>query len=550
MLSSVFAKTLLDRWRGVSIAVASLALMLLLAMAAYQQIDLAVYDSLPEAMRTLMGIPAGADFASLSFGVIFSSYGALTMGGVMIAVGAAAIAGEEAAGTIGTLLGNPVSRTHVLLSKAAALVTLATAGTLALWVAGLLVPVILDVDTAGLQVGAFSVHFALSALFYGSLALAVGAWTGRRGSAAGVAAGVMVLSFFAVGLLPFVAGWEDLARAFPWYYLAGSDPLMSGVDWAHVAVLGGATVALLGLALVGINRRDLRSRSVGVTLLDRLRANPMTRRVADRIGGSARVSSIWVKTASEHQVTLVIVATAMFAMMGVAMGPMFNGMTSLTRDLGDTIPESMLIFFGGGDLASPEGWYQVETFGMMAPLAVILVTVAVGAKALAGEEEKRTIALLLGNPVSRRRVVAEKAFALVVSGAVVGLAIFTGVTIGSWLGNLGMSVGNIAATSLLATLVGLVFGALALLMSAATGLVRLAVFVPVGASVAFHVMDSLAKLNDAPWGRLSPFHYYLGGDPLTTGMAWGPGALLAGLAAALTALAVPAFERRDLRQTG
>ncbi len=550
MLASVFARTLHERWRGVAVAVASLALMLLLAMAAYREIDLGVYDSLPDALRTLMGIPPGADLASLAFGVIFSSYGALAMGGMTISIGAAAIAGEEAAGTIGTLLGNPVSRAHVLLSKAASLVALVTLGTALLWGAGLLVPLILDVNTAGLQISAFSLHFALSALFYGFLALAVGAWTGSRGLASGVASGVMVVSFFAVGLLPFVPGWEDLARAFPWYYLGASEPLLNGVDWAHVAVLAGSAVALLGVALVGINRRDLRSRTVGVTLLDRLRANPTTRRLADRIGGSARVSRIWVKTASEHQVTIVIVAAAMFWMMGVAMGPLFNGMNVLARDLGDTIPESLLIFFGGGDLTTPEGWFQIETFGMMAPLAVILVTVAVGAKALAGEEERRTIALLLGNPVSRRRVVAEKALSLVVSGAIVGLSIFAGVAIGSWIGGLGMEVGNIAAASLLATLVGLVFGALALLLSAATGLVRVAIFVPVGASVAFHVMDSLARLNDAPWGRLSPFHYYLGADPLQKGLDWGSGALLAALAAALIAVAVPAFDRRDLRQTG
>lgn len=38
---------------------------------------------------------------------------------------------------------------------------------------------------------------------------------GRSGRAAGATAGVMVLSFFAVGIFPLVEGWEDLAKAFP-----------------------------------------------------------------------------------------------------------------------------------------------------------------------------------------------------------------------------------------------------------------------------------------------------------------------------------------------
>ena len=48
----------------------------------------------------------------------------------------------------------------------------------------------------------------------------------------------------------------------------------------------------------------------------------------------------------------------------------------------------------------------------------------------------------------------------------------------------------------------------------------------------------------------SPFSYYLGSDPLNNGMAWGDAAILAGVTILLVALAYPAFQRRDLRQTG
>ena len=79
--------TVRRRWRGVTIAAVSLAAMLPLAMAAYRSIDIALYDNLPEALRTLMGVPAGADIATLAYSVVFSSYGALTVAGVAIAVG-------------------------------------------------------------------------------------------------------------------------------------------------------------------------------------------------------------------------------------------------------------------------------------------------------------------------------------------------------------------------------------------------------------------------------------------------------------------------------
>ncbi len=545
---AVTAMTLRERWRGVTIATASLAAMLLLAMAGYRSMDIGIYDNLPEVMRAIVGIPEGADFAGLAYAVIFGSYGALTLGGLSIAIGASLIAGEESKGTLGLLLGNPVGRQRLLAAKASGLVALVVTSTLALWAAALAAPLVLDVSVTGMHVGAFSVHFAASALFYGFLALAIGAWTGSRGAASGGATAVMVVGFFATGLLPLVSGVEDLAKAFPWYYLGASQPLLHGVDRAHVAVLLGGSAVLGAVAAVGLARRDLRNRTVGTTLLDRLRTHPMTRTIADRIAGSARVSRIWVKTASEHQALLVVVTAAMFWMLGVMMGPIFAGIRALPIDIANVLPKTMLTFFGGGDLSSPEGYYQVETFGMMMPIAVVLVAVAVGAKALAGEEESRTMAVLLANPVPRGRVVLEKMLTMVLYAVVVGVATAAGVTAGSLIAGLGMDVGHIAATCLLGTLVGLVFGALALLLSAATGLVRIATGIPAGAAVGFHVLNSLGQINEAWWGRLSPFHYYLNSDPLVNGMDWAGGLLLAAVTVILLALAVPAFARRDLRQ--
>ncbi len=79
------------------------------------------------------------------------------------------------------------------------------------------------------------------------------------------------------------------------------------------------------------------------------------------------------------------------------------------------------------------------------------------------------MALLLSNPIPRSRIVLEKAAAMVLFGITVGVATFAGVALGSVLGDLGMSIGNIAATATLQVLVGVVFGALALALSAGTG---------------------------------------------------------------------------------
>jgi ABC-2 type transport system permease protein len=314
-LANVYTKTAAERWRAMVIGSLTMVAFLLMAMAVYRDIDLSIYTNLPEVFRSVVGIEQDEGVAGLAYNAVYSSYAALVIFSVTVAIGAGAIAGEERRGTFGLLLASPVSRTRVLISKAAVLVTMAALGIGLLWAGGLVVPRVLDVNVTDPDVGALLVHMFAGALFFGFLALAVGAWSGNNGLAIAVAAGIMVLSFFAVGLLPLVEGLEDLVKALPWYYYSGSDPLVNGIDWGHIAVLLLGTVLLGAMALIGVNRRDLRESSTPVTLTDRLRSLPLTGAMVDRLAGSARVSSIWTKTASEHQGLLLVVCVSMLALM-------------------------------------------------------------------------------------------------------------------------------------------------------------------------------------------------------------------------------------------
>jgi ABC-2 type transport system permease protein len=550
MLANTFTKTTQDRWKGMAIGAATLAVLLFFGMAVYRDIDLAVYTNLPEIARTLMDIPADADVASLAYGAIYGSYGAMTMAALAISMGSASIAGEERKGTIGLLLANPKSRTAVLVSKAASMVVLTALGTLFLWLAGIAAPVVLDVSIAGMHLGDFMFHLFVMAIFFGFMAMAIGAWTGSPGLATGVSLGVMFVSFVGSGLFPIIDGYEYLAKVFPWYYFNESRPVVNGVDWGHLGVFFAGIAIFSAVGLVGVNRRDLKSQAVGVTMLDRLRGNPLTHTLADRLAGSARVSNIWTKTASEHQGLLFVTAGAMFFMMGILMGPMYSFLDETMLNFMDEFPEALLALFGGGDMSTPEGWYQLETFGMMAPIAVMVVTVAIGSRALAGEEQHRTMGLLLANPVKRSMVVYQNTFAMVVYGFGVGFAIFAGVAIGSLLGGLGMDIGNIAATSLLVTLVGIAFGAFSLLLSASTGRVKAAVYGTVGVALVLYVVNALLPFSENLSGlaKASPFYYYLSSDPLNSGMNWAHGAVLTVLSVILIVGAAVSFQRRDVRE--
>lgn len=551
MLATITTKTIRDRWLGVAIGVGTMALLLIFGMAVYRDLDLTLYTDLPVAFRSLFGIAEDTDIAGLAYGAIYSSYGVLVVAGLAISMGSATIAREERNGTMGLLLSNPKSRSQVLISKATAMVLLTTAGVAALWGAGILVPELLGVEVGGIHIGALMFHMLVNALFYGFMAMAIGAWTGKPGMASGITAGIMVISFIAVGLLPLVGGLEDGVKAFPWYYYDKGDPLLNGVDWGGLSVLFAGIGVLAAVAWIGVNRRDLRDREVGITLVDRLRSNPMTQKIVNRLAGSARVSRIWVKTASEHQGMLIVVAYVL-VLLGVMLGPMYTAIDTTLARMAGQFPEEILAIAGGGDLTTPEGWYQLEHFGLMVPVGVMVLTIAVGAKALAGEEAQRTMGLLLANPIKRSRIVLEKMFTMVLLAVGVAVVTVAGVAAGSAIAGLGLSVANVAAASLLATLLGLVFGALALALGAATGRVRIAIFGAVGAAVVSHVANSFLVVNAgvAGWAKLTPNYYYLTSDPLDTGMHWGHGAVLAAVAIVLVAASIVLFNRRDLRQTG
>lgn len=548
MYSNVFTKTSRDRVTAMVVGAASIGLMLLLGMAVYKDIDLTLYmETLPGAIRDLMGIPEGADSAGLAFGAMYSFMGALTIAGLAISMGTASIAGEESNGTMGLLLGNPKSRSSVLLSKTAAMLFVVLVGSLILVASGYVVPSILDVDMSPYHIEALVLHIGVNAVFYGMISTAIGAWTGSAKAASGIAVAVMVVSYLAYGILPLIEGTETAIKLVPWYYFADGAANINGVSWGHMAVLGGLSLILAVVALVGVNRRDMRSRSVGASLMDRLREHALTQKIAERIAGGARVSRIAMKTISDHQGLLIICAVVMFYV-ALMMGPIYSLMDQALIQITASFPDALLAMIGGADMGTFEGFLQAEIFAITGPVTFGVLAVLIGAKAVAGEEEKNTMDLLMANPVTRSRVILEKTIALVVYTVALGVVTFLGTWATVLLSDTVLSVPKVAATTVLLTLLGLVFGAFALLLGSATGRSRIASYGSAGMILATYFLFSFMPLSEnyAGWAKVSPYWYYLGSDPLVNGMAWGHAAVLAGLFVVLVGLSIPAFERRDL----
>lgn len=263
----------------------------------------------------------------------------------------------------------------------------------------------------------------------------------------------------------------------------------------------------------------------------------------------AELHSVFERTLHEQRRALAGWSAGLGTLAAVLLAffPTLRGNESIAKLL-EAYPKAFREMFAIADFTTGPGYLRSEVFSLTGPLLVVILAVLWGSDVVAGEEERGTVDVLLANPVSRRRVLVEKSAA--VATGVVLVTGFFGVVL--WLGGLlvGLDVGAEALVAALIStaLLALVFATLALLVAAGTGKRGLARGVAAAVAVASYLVSSLASLVGwlRPARPFSPWYHAIGVDPIGNGFEPWHLALLAGLALAFVALAVAAYDRRDL----
>jgi len=118
------------------------------------------------------------------------------------------------------------------------------------------------------------------------------------------------------------------------------------------------------------------------------------------------------------------VSLVLLVAMYVAIWPSIRDQPAMT-DFLNSMPPAMRSLFAmsGADMTTPIGYVKIEMLSLMAPLLVRLYAVTTGAAAVAGEEDRHTLDMLLANPVSRGRLLLEKLAAMTA-----GIVLLAGVT--------------------------------------------------------------------------------------------------------------------------
>ena len=242
------------------------------------------------------------------------------------------------------------------------------------------------------------------------------------------------------------------------------------------------------------------------------------------------------------------ISVAALMLMLVAFYPQIRHDASL-NDLYEGMSTSVQALLGGSDLTSPVGYLNTQAFAFFLPAVLLVYGIGRGAASVAGEEQARTLDLLLAQPLRRSSAYLQKALAVAA-----GVALLTFAT---WL-PLALANGpvqfDLPQANLLAVCVQMGLFALAISLGAqaiATASGRSSLGVAIAAAYAFvsYLVYGLSQTVDwlAHLRPLTLWRWYLFGDPLRSGWDISAVVVLVLTSVVLLGLGIWAFQRRDLR---
>ncbi|WP_022887532.1 ABC transporter permease subunit [Glaciibacter superstes] len=258
----VLRRSLSDSWRsliGWSLGVAAALFMYLPLFPSIggngemQQI----IDSMPEELVKTLGYEQIASGPGYAQGTFYGLIGFLLLVIAATSWGSSAIAGAEESGKLELTLAHGVGRSQYALESAlSVLVRLAWLGLLSAGIVLLLnEPSSLGIDPSNV----FGVSAALVGLAFvsGTIALMVGAATGRRILATAAGAGVAVIGYVFNAIANQVEDAEWLRVLSPYSWAYRELPLQGGTDWTGLGLLWGLCVVFVVAATLILRRRDI-----------------------------------------------------------------------------------------------------------------------------------------------------------------------------------------------------------------------------------------------------------------------------------------------------
>lgn len=230
--------------------------------------------------------------------------------------------------------------------------------------------------------------------------------------------------------------------------------------------------------------------------------------------------------------------------------PSIKNQTSQLDQSFNQIPQSAKsLITDTPDLFSPVGYLSSQLFYLMLPMLFSILAIGLGNSLISREENDGTLELLLARPVSRGKLVFNKALAGLVILAIIGAAALA-VTVGVCkLVGINVGIANIAIATIYSVSLAGLFGAVAFFVASLGRTGRLA---SIGAAALIALLGYIISSLDTvvswlKWpSKFFPFHYYQPGEILYGHHSWWPLVFFGLITLLLVVLSWLAFRRRDI----
>lgn len=236
----------------------------------------------------------------------------------------------------------------------------------------------------------------------------------------------------------------------------------------------------------------------------------------------------------------------LYAVLIVVLYPTFRHDTSFD-DLLSSNPTLSALFGLTGSLTSPTGWMNANLYANFLPLFALLITIAYGASAIAGQDEEGTLGGVATLPLTRERMLAEKTVALALLALPIPVVTLAAALIGRGF-DLDLGVSPLVQTTAVTACMAFDLGLVALAVGAWTASRGTALGVSVAAAAVAYVISSLAPVVHVAHTLryASPIYWSVGAGQLSDGVNV-LGAVLAVLLGVVAyALAWQGFRRLDI----
>ena len=264
-------------------------------------------------------------------------------------------------------------------------------------------------------------------------------------------------------------------------------------------------------------------------LRNRLLGNVFTKAIRD-----------WLTWTIIAVVALWLLAAMYIAVMGTA-GDAYVTML-------DDFPEALANVYGTQDGTSA-GMALAGMYSLMAPLVLLAYAIGLGASAAVGEEEAKTLPVLLSSPLRRRSILVAKAVVAAIGVVIITAGMWLGIEVSAALFGLDLSGHDQLSSAIQLVGMVLLFGALSLGISAWRGSSALGVGVAAGVALLSYFLTTMLPVVEelADLARLTPWYLYTGAEALYEGVD--PVLLLiaVAIAAALFGMGAYTLDRRDLK---